>query len=697
MNKKILMFLLILISICAISHVSAADSSDFIAQDNSSNMETQIIDENLNEDVLKVSEIDEKVVADGGRDEADDYRNIQTLIDNAKEGGTIYLNGTYVCDYLINVNKSIHIVGDNPDGAIIKLSDEYQDYDTPFFNVIAPDVTMENLKFNGGLFIFGGALTWQGDNGRITNCQFNDNIARDTDNGIGGALWLSGNNCILENCIFNNNHAYKYGGAILWNGDDGIIRDCYFINNRASGNKGWGGALMLYADNCVINNCSFINNSCTDYGGAIATHNNTNKIVGCYFEENSILNNLSFNDNKNDLQGGAAIFSSCIGLTIDSCNFINNYARNALGGALSLANNNTVTRSYFKGNLALYGNDILATTSSKVSSNHFVLDFNETKEKAVYGIDENELETLFNTFELTKIDSVVTFTAGMVFTYAQSGKIGVVVDGGILELENIRVLDHPEAKINFTNDELNVSGLNVGEYTLIATTTPDEFHNAVDGVLKITVKKSTAVISAEKTTVALKKSTYWSIKLVDSQTKKPISGMKLTLKVYTGKKYKTAHVTTNSKGEAKYQTKSLAQGSHKIVVSAKDSGYTFNTLTSSINVIKPTPLTFKVIKATKKDGTTLSITVYKKSTKKPINGVQIKLLVYTGKKYNIIVLKTKTNSGYKGVCGYGTNTLSVGTHKVVIQPANIKYSGSVTSSMVIKSTAKKYPKWTHRI
>jgi predicted outer membrane repeat protein len=694
MNKKIILFLLILVSICAISNVSASDSSDFIALDNSTDIEAQAIDEAIDEDeALKANDEidDEKLSAD-----ADDYRTIQQIIDDADEGDTVYLDGTFICDYLVNVDKTVNIVG-RGDGAIIKLSDEYREYNTPFFNVNASDVSLRNVKFMGGLFLFGGAITWQGDNGRIYDCEFSDNIASSTENGIGGAILLMGDNCRLENCIFTNNHAYQHGGAVLWYGDYGTIRDCQFRDNKAygtAGNKGWGGALMLYADNCLVSNCSFINNSCSDYGGAIATHNNTNRIVNCYFEDNFVINNVTYNDGKSDVQGGGAIFSTCIGLAVDGCNFTNNHADGALGGALSLSINNSVSRSYFKGNKALLGNDILASTSSLITSNHIVLDFNETRTEAIHGITLDD--GLFNIFELTKIDSVVNFNAGMVFDYAQSGKVGVIVEGGTLELENIRVLNHPEAIIQYNDDELIVSNLNPGEYTLRATTTPDDLHNAVDADLSITVKKSTATISASKTTVALKKGTLWTIRVIDSKTGKPISKMWLKLKVYTGKKYKTVNVQTDAKGIASYQTKNLAKGSHKIVVSGTHVGYTFNTLTSSINVIKPTALTFKVVKKSAKDGATLSITVKNKATKKPVNGVKVKLLIYTGKTYQTVVLKTKKMGKMKGVCGYGTNTLTVGSHKVVIQPENIKYSGSATSKMVIKKSAKKVLPWTHK-
>jgi ribosomal protein S19 len=268
----------------------------------------------------------------------------------------------------------------------------------------------------------------------------------------------------------------------------------------------------------------------------------------------------------------------------------------------------------------------------------------------------------------------------------------VIVDGGSVSAKNIQVLGHPEAKIVFANNVLTVSGLAVGKYTLRVRTTPDENHYAVDKDLSITVNKATAVIKASSVTVALKKGSLWTIKLADSKTGNPISNMMLTLKVFTGKNYKIVTVTTNFKGEASYQTKGLTKGIHRVIVSGSHAGYNFNTLTSTIKVIKPKKLTFKVNKNIAKDGSSLSITTLYK--KKPINGVKLTLVVYNGKKvFKTVSLKSKTIGKYKGVSGWGTNKITVGSHKIVLMPANIKYAGSKNIKLTLKKSAKKYVAW----
>ena len=211
-----------------------------------------------------------------------------------------------------------------------------------------------------------------------------------------------------------------------------------------------------------------------------------------------------------------------------------------------------------------------------------------------------------------------------------------------------------------------------------------------------TVEKTKATLKASKATVAYKKSTKWTIKLTDSNGK-AISGKTISLKVYTGSKYKTVKVTTNTNGQATYNTKSLSAGTHKIVASFLDDAFDCRDISSSVKVVKQTKIRIIAVPKNMKDGSALTILVLNKKTKKFMNGVKLILKVYNGKKYKTIKLKTKKIPGAKGVAGYATNQLSVGKHKVKITPQSFKYSGSKTTKMVIKKSAKKYPGYTVKL
>lgn len=645
LNKKwgICIILVCIFSVLAIASASAADLNNTgeITTDDVAADEGDVLEVN-EDDFLEIND-EESVLEAGDNEEVlgasyQQFSDIQEQINAANPGDTIYLNGTYYGfgDPLI-IEKPIKLVGLG-DGAVLKANVNTNiKYCAIYVGPDASDVLIDNLKISGGCNNWGG-------------------------------------------------------GIYIYLADRTTISNCLFKDNSADGSYGYGGAIWLWAEDCLITNCTFTNNHCTDFGGAIYANRQNNKITNCVFNYNYISNEIS-EEGLEICRGGGAIYSDCQSLIIDNCTFTDNSARESYGGALRLAASCNVKNSVFKDNAASLAKAVYCGSEIiKFTGNTFSLEYKEDPDTLFEGITADELKAT-NTFNKTRIDSNVNFHAGMVFEYGTFGTIYVTVDGGSIVKEKIRVLNHPEAQIDFKDNVITVSNLPVGVFTLRVTTVPDDDHVSVDRDLKVTVNKATAVIKASKITVALKKGSLWTIRLVNSKTGKPISNMKLTLNVYTGKKCKTVTLTTNAKGEANYQTKGLAKGNHKAVVSAKDSRYNFNTLTSSIKVVKQTALKFKVNKRAGKDGASLSITVMNKKTKKHLNGIKIKLLIYTGKQYVTVTLKSMKKGKFVGVCGYGTNKLSVGTHKVKIMPVDIRYSGSASSSMKITSRAKKVPAW----
>ena len=343
--------------------------------------------------------------------------------------------------------------------------------------------------------------------------------------------------------------------------------------------------------------------------------------------------------------------------------------------------------------ISLSGNII---TVFGLSVGKYVLMVETTPDEYHYAVNRTLNITVNN------VKSKVTLKTGVIFEYGSSASIHVTVDGGIVEGKNIQILNHPEAKITLSGDVITISGLNVGSYILSVTSTPDSDHTAATSNVDVTVKKATAVISASEATVALKSGAMWVVKIVDSKSKNPIAKMNVALKVYSGKKFTVINLKTNSKGEVSYQTRKLSKGTHKIVVSVTDSRYNFNTLTSSIKVVKQTPLKFKLKKKVDDNGGSLrSFLVLNKKTKKGVNGIKVKVLIYTGKKYKTYTFKTKKIKGkkvtYNGAFGFATNKFSVGKHKVKIMPASIKYKGSVKTTIKITKKARKGPKFMREV
>ena len=292
---------------------------------------------------------------------------------------------------------------------------------------------------------------------------------------------------------------------------------------------------------------------------------------------------------------------------------------------------------------------------------------------------------------VNKIDSQVAFNKDTIsFKYAKSGNVALTLDGCIVKLADISVVGH-DAKITFKDNVIGVSNLAVGKYTLKVTTTPDSVHESVDENIDVVVTKNTAKITAKAKTFAYKSGVKWAITLKDDSNS-PISGMKVAIKVFTGKKAKTYYAKTNSKGVANFAASKLSIGKHKVVLSVSHKGYTNKAVTSSVKIIKPTELKFKLQqkKYNSKGEVGISYLVSDKKTGKGINGVKFKCLIYTGKKYTTHYLTTKkikgANTVYNGAVGFITNQYSVGKHTVKLIPVNIKYKGSLTTSFTIKKT-----------
>ena len=104
-------------------------------------------------------------------------------------------------------------------------------------------------------------------------------------------------------------------------------------------------------------------------------------------------------------------------------------------------------------------------------------------------------------------------------------------------------------------------------------------------VTKIIVKKAPVKFSAGKVVSKKGASSYFKVKVKNKKTKKMLSsGVKVKLKVYTAKKFKTYTVKTDSSGVAKLNVKKLSKGKHKVVVSSGDKYVKGKSVKSSIKI-----------------------------------------------------------------------------------------------------------------
>ena len=260
------------------------------------------------------------------------------------------------------------------------------------------------------------------------------------------------------------------------------------------------------------------------------------------------------------------------------------------------------------------------------------------------------------------------------------------VSSGEVSTEEVSAEQTVVEKIN--ENDLVSSDENTGE-----TVTPDsntevptvDQSSANDETVKPTVTK--VKISAAKLTTIYKSTKKFKVKVLDSNNK-AVSGLKLKIKVYTGKNYKTYSVSTNSKGIATLKVSALKLGKHKVLIKSNNALYSGSA--SSVIKINKRPVSIKVFSIKNKDFGAIYVTVKDKALKKYVDKIPMKLLIYTGKKHKTYKLATCYDKDEKqhGALTYLTNAFSVGKHKIKLI-AYGKYKGTKTSKITILKSAKR--------
>ena len=113
---------------------------------------------------------------------------------------------------------------------------------------------------------------------------------------------------------------------------------------------------------------------------------------------------------------------------------------------------------------------------------------------------------------------------------------------------------------------VTVSTWKVGTYTIFMKS---EVKYVKDATFKITVLKAPTTVKAPKVIAKYKKSKYFKVTVKHKTTKKAVKNTYIKLKI--GKK--TYKVKTNSKGIAKFNTKKLKVGTHKVTITSGNANY----------------------------------------------------------------------------------------------------------------------------
>ena len=131
------------------------------------------------------------------------------------------------------------------------------------------------------------------------------------------------------------------------------------------------------------------------------------------------------------------------------------------------------------------------------------------------------------------------------------------------------------------------SKLKVGKHKVVLKVKTNKNIKGSSKTSSIKVSKAALKIVAPSKINNYKKAGKFTATIKNKVSGKAVKGIKVTMKVYTGKKYKTYTVKTNGKGKASFSTKSLGKGKHKIVVTAKgNSNFKKASKKSSVTIVK---------------------------------------------------------------------------------------------------------------
>ena len=242
-------------------------------------------------------------------------------------------------------------------------------------------------------------------------------------------------------------------------------------------------------------------------------------------------------------------------------------------------------------------NDYLFMTNSK-GVVEFSAPLNVGKHKMIVATADTRYEGSSVTRTITVKNAPAKITAAKKTAYYKQGKYFVVKVTNTKNNKpiynaklNIRVFVTSTKYYNFNgrtgaNGQIKLSmDLKPGTYNVVII---DKDSNMVakQATSKMVIKKAPAKFSAPKVTAKKKANKYFKVKVINKKTKKIIPGVKVKVKVYTGKKSKTYTIKTNSKGIAKLSTKSLKVGNHKVVITSANKYVKASKKTSSIKITK---------------------------------------------------------------------------------------------------------------
>ena len=439
------------------------------------------------------------------------FSDIQKAVNDAKANDVIVLDGTYggSSEKSLAVNKSLVFEGNGM--AILDAGSKVMLDIENNSNIEFRNIVFKNFCCEDGEFFGGRYGVWFiGKNLSIFNCSF-----------INSGIVFDGKNLTVKDSSFKNS------SLIYWGGKSASVTNIDLIKS------------LIYAEghNFTIKNSKFTDKSTMKAVGVNA------KIVNCNFKSNN---------NNNETTIFKDFYTQ---LSITKNNKTTKYP----------SGDNIIFLDSLKSYKLWYVKPIKTVTAYKSAAKlSFKLFKGYLKKKPA--------SKWLLRIELTKGKKSWNYYG--TYDFLETDKNGCVY----LKTSNLKISREMFSGYTIYNNKKGKKNLAPGTYKIsinnMASDALDSDYShlffSYKGIIRIKVPTT---VKAPKIVAKYKKSNYFKVTLKKKSNKKALNAIKLKLKVYTGKKFKTITIKTNKRGIAKFNTKNLKKGKHKVIVSSDNTYY----------------------------------------------------------------------------------------------------------------------------
>ena len=592
---------------------------------------------------------------------------------------------------------------------------------------------------NNNAYLGGGAIYFDGENGCVDDCQFINNTVYGDDS-AGGAIYWEAINGLINNCYFENNSAekgeveYKGGGAIYFEGY-GMINGSSFINNSAT----YGGAILCNhpqsKGNITINNSEFKANK-AKYSSNIHKADGKTLLFNSALEANATISQvedcqvhtsktiyITFDDGTNFKEYAVILLNDGKEIKRLNKNSSGNYQftlDNLAAGSYLITvegvdddGNTFEAENLMEFKVSKFNSTVTVYPISQVHyAETVIVNFEvENKTELTYEIKDsngyvvqignidspntfsftigvgtytitifnNENDTYYESsasanFTVDKFDSNVTINPITAVHYGENVTVNFTVENRTTVSYEIKDSNGNIVQSGIIKaDSLTVEGLKADSYTIIITNEEDYNYRPSQASAGFTVMKYKTVLTAPAVTTVYNGGKYLVATLKD-ENGNALKNFKVSINLNG----KTKTLTTDTKGQVKLTTNSLAPKTYSAKISfAGTDKYAPASVNAKVVVKKANAKIVAKKKTFKKSKKVKKYTITLKSGKMPIKKVQLTIKI--GKK----TYKAKTNN--KGKATFKIKKLTKkGTYKATIKFKGNKYYKKATKKVKIR-------------